>query len=387
MQAIILADGDVGSRAALDRAWPSWCNDGAVVVAADGGARHAAELGLTIDHWVGDGDSLGPAGVEALRRAGVPVVLAPTDKDESDTELALDAALALGVDSIAIVGALGGPRIDHALANVAMLGLPDLAGIDVRLIDATVRLRLVRGPGDGGRQGGAHLDGRPGDLISILPVGRDARGISTTGLRYPLRDEDLLVGRSRGLSNVRLEPVATVRLRDGRLLITERPATLPAMDTPIEGAVAPAIDLPDEAGTAHRLADQRGRWTVLFFYPKDDTPGCTIEACEFRDTDQTFRERGTDVWGISPQGSASKRAFREKFELPFVLLADERHAAADAYGAWRERVRDGVPSWGTARMTFLIDPVGVVARVWPTVKPEGHAAEVLAALDGLQAAG
>jgi peroxiredoxin Q/BCP len=156
------------------------------------------------------------------------------------------------------------------------------------------------------------------------------------------------------------------------------------MDMPTVGDPAPRVALPDATGAIHDLAEQHGRWTVLYFYPKDDTPGCTVEACEFRDANDTITERGADVWGISPQGSASKRAFSEKFGLPFTLLADEGHAVADAYGSWVEKQNYGKTYWGTARTTFLIDPDGRVARVWPKVKPEGHAAEVLAALDELQ---
>ena len=158
------------------------------------------------------------------------------------------------------------------------------------------------------------------------------------------------------------------------------------MNLPATGDQAPEVALPDEGGTVHRLSDQRGRWTILYFYPKDDTAGCTIEACEFRDSNETIRERGADVWGVSPQGAASKRAFREKFELPFTLLADEDHAVAEKYGSWVEKQNYGKTYWGTARTTFLVDPEGRIARVWPKVKAEGHAAEVLSALDAEQAA-
>ena len=159
------------------------------------------------------------------------------------------------------------------------------------------------------------------------------------------------------------------------------------MSIPEAGDPAPDIALPDETGTVHRLADQRGRWTVVYFYPKDDTPGCTVEACEFRDANETIHERGADVWGISPQGAQSKRAFREKFGLPFILLADTDHTVADAYGAWVEKVNYGKTYMGVARTTFLVDPEGRIAHTWPKVKPEGHAAEVIAALDAAQAAG
>lgn len=155
---------------------------------------------------------------------------------------------------------------------------------------------------------------------------------------------------------------------------------------PEPGDPAPALALPDEEGTIHRLEDQRGRWTIVYFYPADDTPGCTTEACEFRDANETFRERGADVWGISPQGPASKRSFREKFGLPFVLLADTDHAAAEAWGTWVEKENYGRTYMGNARRTFLVDPDGRIVRTWPKVKPEGHAAEVLSALDEAQAA-
>jgi peroxiredoxin Q/BCP len=155
------------------------------------------------------------------------------------------------------------------------------------------------------------------------------------------------------------------------------------MTQPAVGELAPEIALPDETGTIRRLSDQRGRWTVLYFYPKDDTPGCTVEACEFRDQHGIIQARGADVWGISPQGLASKKKFREKFGLPFPLLADEDHAVAEAYGSWVEKQQYGRTYWGTARTTFLVGPDGRIARVWPKVKPEGHAGEVLAALDDL----
>jgi peroxiredoxin Q/BCP len=157
------------------------------------------------------------------------------------------------------------------------------------------------------------------------------------------------------------------------------------MTIPAVGEPAPDVALPDETGAIHRLADQRGRWTVLYFYPKDDTPGCNVEACEFRDANTTIAERGADVWGVSPQGARSKQAFREKFGLPFTLLADEDHRVAEAYGSWVEKKNYGKAYMGVARRTFLVDPEGRVARVWPSVKPEGHAAEVLDALDELQA--
>ena len=130
------------------------------------------------------------------------------------------------------------------------------------------------------------------------------------------------------------------------------------MSMPAVGDPAPEVALPDETGTVHRLADQRGRWTILYFYPKDDTPGCTVEACEFRDANETITERGADVWGISPQGAPSKKAFREKFGLPFTLLADEDHAVAEAYGSWVEKQNYGKTYWAPRGRRSWSTPTG-----------------------------
>jgi len=154
---------------------------------------------------------------------------------------------------------------------------------------------------------------------------------------------------------------------------------------PQVGEPAPDFALPDETGTLHRLSEQRGRWTVVYFYPKDDTPGCTVEACQFRDAIPRLLERGASVWGISPQGARSKAAFRAKYELDFPLLVDEDHAVAERYGCWVEKQQYGRAYMGVARRTFLVDPEGRLARVWERVTPDGHAAEVLAALDAAQA--
>jgi thiamine pyrophosphokinase len=222
-QAIVLADGAVGSRAALDAAWPGWCTPTPYVVAADGGARHATRLDLRIDRWVGDGDSLGEDAIAALRVAGVPVDRAPFDKDESDTELAVWAVLARRPQAIVILGALGGPRLDHALANLSLLTLPELRDVDVRLVAADARVRLLDAAGRGRS---ANLEGRVDDLVTLLPVGGDATGVTTTGLAFPLDGETLLLGRSRGLSNRCIAPIASVALEGGRLLVVETPATL-----------------------------------------------------------------------------------------------------------------------------------------------------------------
>jgi thiamine pyrophosphokinase len=225
-QAIVLADGEVAPRAAIDEAWPGWCASDPYVVAADGGARHAATLGLAIDRWVGDGDSLGEDELAGLASAGVPIDRSPFDKDESDTELAVRAALASRPDAITILGALGGPRLDHALANLALLELPELRDLDVRIVAADARVRLLIAPVPGGGAATLALEGRTGDTVSLLPVGGDATGVTTADLAYPLRDEALLSGPSRGLSNRRTAPSASVTLRSGRLLVIETPARL-----------------------------------------------------------------------------------------------------------------------------------------------------------------
>jgi peroxiredoxin Q/BCP len=149
---------------------------------------------------------------------------------------------------------------------------------------------------------------------------------------------------------------------------------------PRAGEPAPDFELRDDEGRSHRLSDRRGRFTAVYFYPADDTPGCTKEACAFRDAHSSFGDSDTEVWGISPQGPASKAAFRAKYGLPFTLLADEDHAVADLYGCWVEKNNYGRRYWSIARTTFLIGPDGRIARVWEKVKPEDHAAEVLEAL-------
>ncbi|MCI0583193.1 MAG: thioredoxin-dependent thiol peroxidase [Chloroflexi bacterium] len=157
------------------------------------------------------------------------------------------------------------------------------------------------------------------------------------------------------------------------------------MSMPEAGASAPEIALPDETGAIHRLEDQRGRWTIVYFYPADDTPGCTTEACQFRDQHEAVTDTGADVWGISPDGATSHRRFREKFDLPFTLLSDEDHAVAERYGAWTLKQNYGREYMGIQRSTFLVDPDGRLARTWPKVKADGHAAEVLAALAAARA--
>ena len=150
-----------------------------------------------------------------------------------------------------------------------------------------------------------------------------------------------------------------------------------------EGSKAPAFSLVDQDGKAHRLKDYAGRPVVLYFYPKDDTPGCTTEACAFRDAQPDFGKVDAVVLGVSVLDTKSKAKFAAKHGLNFPLLADEDHAVADAYGAWQEKSMYGRKYMGVARITYLIGPAGKVARRWDKVSPSTHAAEVLEAAKAL----
>ena len=152
--------------------------------------------------------------------------------------------------------------------------------------------------------------------------------------------------------------------------------------TPKQNDPAPDFALPADDGTLVRLGDLRGQRVILFFYPRADTPGCTIEACEFRDMTPQIQEKGAVVLGISPDTVADVRKFREKFQLPYRLLADADHSVAETYGVWREKNNFGKTYWGVARTTFLVDEEGKIARVYEQVTPQGHAAEVLGGLGG-----
>jgi peroxiredoxin Q/BCP len=154
---------------------------------------------------------------------------------------------------------------------------------------------------------------------------------------------------------------------------------------PDVGEVAPPFTLRDADGVERALSAAAGSWLALYFYPKDDTPGCTIEACEFRDAERALQEAGAIVWGVSPDDEASKAAFRDKFQLNFPILADVGHQVAEAYGVWGERTVGDRTFTGTHRVTFLINPQGRVARVWGSVTPTGHAAEVLAEINAQRA--
>ncbi len=216
-----MADGDVPSRDALDEAWPGWDSGVELVVAADGGWDKARLLGITPDLLVGDADSLPEARFDELAAQGVPIERSPVAKDESDAELALRAALMRGATHVSVLGALGGARFDHAMANVCLLDLPDPDDAQVDLLDGTTRVRLLRAPAADGAALDCALDGATGDLVTLLPLGMAAVGVTTSGLQYPLRDETLALGPARGLSNVRIAAHASVQLRRGRLLVIE----------------------------------------------------------------------------------------------------------------------------------------------------------------------
>ena len=150
-----------------------------------------------------------------------------------------------------------------------------------------------------------------------------------------------------------------------------------------EGDRAPAFTLTSDCGEKVRLSDLKGSPVVLYFYPKDDTPGCTREACAFRDQSKALKQAGAVVLGVSPDTAASHQKFRDKYKLNFPLLADQDHKVAEKYGAWREKNLYGKKSMGIQRSTFLIDAAGKVARVWKRVKVDGHDAQVLEALRDL----
>ncbi|MBI2765277.1 MAG: thioredoxin-dependent thiol peroxidase [Chloroflexi bacterium] len=148
---------------------------------------------------------------------------------------------------------------------------------------------------------------------------------------------------------------------------------MPALDTE-----APDIELNDQAGRHVRLRDLRGQWVVVYFYPKDDTPGCTKEACDFRDNYGAIRAAGATVLGISSDSAASHAKFASKYELPFTLLVDDADdAVARAYGAFGMKKNYGKEYEGVIRSTFIVNPQGRIAKIWASVKPDQHGAQVL----------
>lgn len=147
---------------------------------------------------------------------------------------------------------------------------------------------------------------------------------------------------------------------------------------------APNFSLLDQDGNTHSLYDYRGKWLVLYFYPKDDTPGCTTEACSFRDEYQYIQEQGAEVVGVSKDTPKSHKKFAEKYNLNFTLLSDETGEMIEAYGAWGERNMFGKKFMGILRSTFIIDPDGNIVREYPNVSPKDHAVQIVKDLQALQ---
>lgn len=154
------------------------------------------------------------------------------------------------------------------------------------------------------------------------------------------------------------------------------------MEMPQAGTEAPDFTLRNEDGQNVRLSDMRGEPVVLYFYPKDDTPGCTKEACGFRDDYVAYEQAGVRILGVSPDSPESHTKFKEKYDLPFTLLADEKHTVLEAYGAWGEKKNYGRTYQGVLRTTFLIGKDGKIVKVFKNVKPVGHSEQVLGALEG-----
>jgi thiamine pyrophosphokinase len=216
--AVVVADGDVDPSAVREALDGSPIRP--YVIGADGGARRIERAGRLPDLIVGDGDSLDPDELERFGERGTAVQLHPVEKDESDTELALRAALEHGATHVRLLGALGGERVEHAIANLLLLAAGWLDGVDAGLLvgGSTIRrIGTVDGPGS------TPLAGRVGDYVSLLPLDDPVQGIFTHGLRYPLDGESLPLGSTRGLSNQKLAQEAEVRSERGRLLIVETP--------------------------------------------------------------------------------------------------------------------------------------------------------------------
>ncbi len=152
------------------------------------------------------------------------------------------------------------------------------------------------------------------------------------------------------------------------------------MPQPQEGDLAPEISLPTDTGESFNLSSVHGKNVVLYFYPKADTPGCTKEACDFKSSSEKFTKANTIIVGVSPDPSQAQAKFKTKFDLPFTLLADTEHKAADDYGVWKEKSMYGKKYMGVDRTTFVIAPDGKIKKIFPKVKVEGHAEEVLAAI-------
>ena len=229
---VVVADGDgvpAGLPLALAEARAAGVEP--LVIAADGGARRALELDVRPDLVVGDLDSIRPDTLERLRTLGVAVERAPVDKDESDTELCLRAALSRGATAIRLVGALGGQRVEHSVANVLLLAHPMLDGVDVAIVAPPSRIRRV---GTEAAGGSLVIPGTPGDHVSLMAADTVVEGVRTDGLRYPLHDEPLRPGPARGLSNELLGAEARVSVRRGRLLVIHTLASASVPVNPVQ---------------------------------------------------------------------------------------------------------------------------------------------------------
>lgn len=209
MDAVVVADGDPAPGDERIAAGAG------LLIAADGGAAWLATHRLVPHLLVGDLDSVEPALVDRLVAAGTEVIRHPSEKDASDTELAVGEAFERGAGEVAVLGALGGGRLDHELANLLLLVDPSLVERDVRIVRGSTLVRALAG-----RQR-LDVEAGPGSTVTLLPVGGDAIGVTTQGLRYPLVDETLVIGRSRGLSNEVVERRAEVWLAAGALLVIE----------------------------------------------------------------------------------------------------------------------------------------------------------------------
>jgi len=210
MRALVILDGDLlGSDAWL----AGLAKTADVVIAADGGAAKLAKGGRRPDLVIGDMDGVAADAQRELERAGTKVERYPTEKNETDGELALDAAVKRGADEIVVVGAFGGPRLDHMAGNLMLLAHEDFAAIDVALVTERATFRSLLGPGI------LELEGAAGDWVTLEPLSEVARGVATDGLRYPLRHEELVRGSTRGVSNELTGSRGSVEVGDGLLLV------------------------------------------------------------------------------------------------------------------------------------------------------------------------
>ena len=151
-----------------------------------------------------------------------------------------------------------------------------------------------------------------------------------------------------------------------------------------QGSSAPDFTLPDQSGQNHSLSDFRDQWIIIYFYPKDLTPGCTTEACNFRDDFPNYQKLNTTILGISKDSVKQHAKFAEKYKLPFLLLSDESGEVCEKYGVWQEKSMYGKKYMGIVRSTYLVDPKGTIARVYPKVKVKEHATELLQDLQSLK---